>query len=298
MGSTTRPQTRKIAPLVVASLASMLVARLAPAQTPPAATGTEEVYFPDGTGQILYTVPGSATANASGPGQFGGTYSASGSASVTPGPNPVVSSSSSDTNGYPILGGCNGLLTPCVNTGGSLVYYLDVTGPVGATSATLDVYTSASANATVGGSISTNAFATATASLSLLPNSVLGSVLNLTATDVACLPACPTAGFQSNFVPMTAYTVYFNHPGQPTQIQVGMGVNGNIDVVGQGTASTSISVDPYFQIDPSTPDAAAYTLSFSSGIGNAPIPTPLPAAAWLLLSGLGGLVVLGRKRLA
>jgi hypothetical protein len=57
-------------------------------------------------------------------------------------------------------------------------------------------------------------------------------------------------------------------------------------------------VDPYFAIDPSTPDAAGYTLAFSSGIGNAPIPTPLPAAAWLLLSGLGGMIVLARRRVA
>jgi hypothetical protein len=301
MESTTRPQTRGLAPWLVvglAGLAGVLVARVAPAQAPPAARGTEEVYFPDGTGQTINTVPGSATANASGPGEFGGTYSASGSASVTPGPNPVVSSSSSDTNGYPILGGCNGYASPCVNTSGVLVYYLEVTAPAGATSATLDVYTSASANATVGGSIDTSAFASATASLSLLPNSVAGSALNLTATDVACLPACTNAGFQTNFVPMTPYTIYFNAPGQPTQIQIGMSVSGIIDVVGQGTASTSISVDPYFAIDPSTPDAAGYTLAFSSGIGNAPIPTPLPAAAWLLLSGLGGMIVLARRRVA
>lgn len=40
----------------------------------------------------------------------------------------------------------------------------------------------------------------------------------------------------------------------------------------------------------------AYWDDFSAGYGDAPPPVPLPASAWLMLSGLGGLGALSRKR--
>jgi len=40
----------------------------------------------------------------------------------------------------------------------------------------------------------------------------------------------------------------------------------------------------------------AYRIDFAGGVEFVPSPVPLPAAAWLLLSGLAGLGVLGRRR--
>ncbi|HTW75841.1 MAG TPA: VPLPA-CTERM sorting domain-containing protein [Steroidobacteraceae bacterium] len=56
-------------------------------------------------------------------------------------------------------------------------------------------------------------------------------------------------------------------------------------VVGGGTGSASADPSIYFL---NSTDAADYSLVFSDGIGN-PAPVPLPAAVWLLLSGLAGL---------
>jgi len=52
-------------------------------------------------------------------------------------------------------------------------------------------------------------------------------------------------------------------------------------------ADPSVSFDPTF-------NSAGYTLTFSPDAS--PAPVPLPAAAWLLLSGLGGLGVFARAR--
>lgn len=50
------------------------------------------------------------------------------------------------------------------------------------------------------------------------------------------------------------------------------------------SATSKAGIDPYIEIDPSTPDASLYTLIFSPGIGNSPLSgmaVPEPAT-WLL----------------
>jgi hypothetical protein len=109
--------------------------------------------------------------------------------------------------------------------------------------------------------------------------------------------------------PANSNDCYSSVAGAVTYNNVGAGARGvetfnvlsnsanevELEVVAQGGGSASI--DPSISIDPSFADASQFTLSFSPGVGNTP-PVPLPAAAWLMLSGLGGLSVIARKRKA
>ena len=58
----------------------------------------------------------------------------------------------------------------------------------------------------------------------------------------------------------------------------------------QNANTASALADPRISIDPSTPNAGAYSLLFSSGVGNAvgqPGAVPEPASWMLMLSGIG-----------
>ena len=58
----------------------------------------------------------------------------------------------------------------------------------------------------------------------------------------------------------------------------------------QNANTVSALADPRISIDPSTPNAGAYSLLFSSGVGNAvgqPGAVPEPASWMLMLSGIG-----------
>lgn len=101
----------------------------------------------------------------------------------------------------------------------------------------------------------------------------------------------PTPGlgqyFENEVIPFaanTAYTVYLYATADAQQLVVGTGNN-----VGSGSADGY--VDPQFTIDPMTPNASAYSLAFSDGVGNAALVTPVPepATAWTLAMGLGWL---------
>jgi hypothetical protein len=62
------------------------------------------------------------------------------------------------------------------------------------------------------------------------------------------------------------------------------------------TGTASAEIDPYLYIDPTWLAAnPGYTLYVDSAVGNV-APVPLPAAGWLLLSGLGAMVGLSRRR--
>jgi hypothetical protein len=61
-------------------------------------------------------------------------------------------------------------------------------------------------------------------------------------------------------------------------------------------ANSLAIIDPFFRIDPSTPNANLWSLEFSPGIVNAP-PTAVPEpATWVfMLIGLATLVVIRRR---
>jgi hypothetical protein len=65
---------------------------------------------------------------------------------------------------------------------------------------------------------------------------------------------------------------------------------------GENAASASAYLDPYFFVDPSTPNLAEYSIVVSAGIGNAPA-TPEPSTWAMMLLGFAGLGFFGYRRL-
>jgi hypothetical protein len=63
---------------------------------------------------------------------------------------------------------------------------------------------------------------------------------------------------------------------------------------GLNLAYAYASADPVISIDPSFANASDYSILLSPDVGNSEV--PLPDAAWLMLSGLGGLAALARRR--
>jgi len=64
---------------------------------------------------------------------------------------------------------------------------------------------------------------------------------------------------------------------------------------GAGTISGAAMVDPTFQLATGVSNPSEYSIVLSDGVGNTS-PVPLPATAWLLLSGIGGIGAIARRR--
>jgi len=87
------------------------------------------------------------------------------------------------------------------------------------------------------------------------------------------------------------FSVYSSNVASGTYFTnlVSLTAGGQVDVAGQYSAE----IDPTLEIDPTwLATHPGYSLVFSSNYS----PVPLPAAAWLLLSGLGGLAAIARRR--
>jgi hypothetical protein len=67
-----------------------------------------------------------------------------------------------------------------------------------------------------------------------------------------------------------------------------------LSIGGQGSASASAYLDPYFFIDPSTANLGEYSILVSEGIGNLPA-TPEPSTWAMMLLGFAGLSFVGYR---
>jgi hypothetical protein len=67
-----------------------------------------------------------------------------------------------------------------------------------------------------------------------------------------------------------------------------------LDAIADGSSHSS--ADPYIYVDPSVPNASAYAVQVSAGVNNTPV--PLPASAWLMISGVVGIGAMPRRRRA
>ena len=72
-----------------------------------------------------------------------------------------------------------------------------------------------------------------------------------------------------------------------------------VDGVSGGTSTVTASIDPYFFIPSTDPNAGEYSIILSPGIGNAPLSTiPEPSTWAMMLLGFAGLGFLGLRSTA
>jgi hypothetical protein len=116
-------------------------------------------------------------------------------------------------------------------------------------------------------------------------------------TPLAQEYACANSGMyacQLSSVPCCSATGSFPTPNPTFTVSTGVHYTELVElffyVVNQTTLSGTI--DPDITFAPGF-DSSGYSLIYSS---NAPSEVPLPAAAWLILSGLGGMSLLARRR--
>jgi hypothetical protein len=76
---------------------------------------------------------------------------------------------------------------------------------------------------------------------------------------------------------------------------VGMVAQATAMTNGGGSGNGTVFLDPYFEIAPSFANAGAYSLEFSRGIVQTPVPEPATLAMWLLGLGLFGEAVRRRR---
>jgi hypothetical protein len=170
---------------------------------------------------------------------------------------------------------CEGL----VDAGMQLVSPFEVVGP---TSTSVSLVLSAT------GSTSESSSAYAQASVDI-EDPLAGALSNVGAS--ACSWSyyqCSSPTAPSSFSVNQGFTVTTN---KVYWVRMSVGAYGDAGV--SGPVLYNAVVDPNVTFDPSF-NSAGFSLVYGSDV--APLPTPLPAAAWLLVSGLGGIGFLGHKR--
>lgn len=163
-----------------------------------------------------------------------------------------------------------------LSTGGLLTYYAEVVGPANIT-VPVDFLVSGSA----------------TTSTSYDDEAYVWASLGANAQISACAGGGNCNGpLSSSFGGSYSYSVPTNTP-----IQIQMQVQGLVGILAGPGATFTATVDPSVVLDPSF-NTPGYSVIFSADLSPPP-PVPVPAAGWLLLSGIGGLgAFLRGKRLA
>lgn len=227
-------------------------------------------YSHEGLGEVTGTTPAILL------GEESGTATASAEAAI---PNPVASV------GGTLSLNCRGC-TDQISGQAKMSYSFvpkDKSGHTGA-SVFVDMVTTASADATATGTFGAISQATGDASLDILndPNS---SILFYQMVQRADYPINGNP-LPDTFQPLTILSLI---AGDSYEVQM----TADFTIMGDPSGATSFasaqsSVDPYFSIDPSTPNAQSYYIQVSDGIGNVPIsPAPEPETWALFMAGIG-----------
>ena len=164
---------------------------------------------------------------------------------------------------------------------GQLIYYIEVSGPTG--TVLLDFTGLGSvASTTIPGDFSSD-----------IQLSVGGSLIAYIGS---------TDGVASVLGTSPGVAAGFNPNGFTISDSLSVAANSAIEVIlfteasaKEGAGSASAFLDPFFFVDPSTPNANEYSI-ITDGIGNSPATTPIPAALPLFATGLGALGLLGWRR--
>jgi hypothetical protein len=161
-------------------------------------------------------------------------------------------------------------------SGASLVYYVFVLGPAASTGLLVPLNVASEAVATASGPAIAQA-------LVEYNGGVLGDACSAPQNPAYCPPGS-SSSFSHYGTTIDNVRAVVNVPQKVTLISGAIASGGGIAIA---------TADPYFTIDPSTPNAGQYTLAFSEGVVNA-LPSgmvPEPSTFVLLASSLIGLAV-------
>lgn len=212
---------------------------------------------PENFGSPEPTAPGSYSFNGS---NSGGSVSGSIVAVATPNAS-IVSTSTATSTG-------NGGAQATANM--NVQYYAEVIGPPG--SVTVGVTTAGSASVTNGA----------------IGNQALSAIqINDSGTVIEYLAG---AGVGLSYPPSFDVTTTFQEQAN-NAFFVGLFTSTAAEVDGGGTSTVTASIDPYFFIPSTDPNAGEYSIIVSPGIGNSPLPTIPEPSTWILLfTGFASLV--------
>jgi hypothetical protein len=178
-----------------------------------------------------------------------------------------------------------------ISASGQLAYYFEIVGPAGQTPVRVDL--TASLFATSYGDGSGGAV--------MQIQQVSGVSFVYSSAGTACTNEAPCAVVGADWGACSVNEAPGDCGGEPTSVAVSTkeSLYSNTTYVVELAASAEAFdplvkysasgggkgvVDPHVAIDPSTPDAAAYSLAFSAGIGNSLAPAVPEPPSWILLS--------------
>jgi hypothetical protein len=213
---------------------------------------------------------------------LGGSVSSTVITTGDPFPSLSVSSQTSAASKQETLG---------ANSSAALNYYIEVLGPE--PTVTLDLLGSA-ALAAVGSDISTNS----TIELILYGDTFTDVVAGVAYTQGSAYPIEGDeygSGVQAGFDPASFQIETSLSVGTSSVIEVSMDATNSANSgAGESAAHASAYLDPYFFIDPNTPNADQYSIIVSKGIGNA-LTTPEPSTWAMILVGFAGIGFFARR---